>query len=219
MPNNNIENIARIPIILKDLKNVEDAIKNKELVMDYENNDIYVMVDGELISITKLLRDTIETINDGSVVFHIVTEDTLPPVKDRVKNHWYFVIVSSKNKETGSDIEDLNTYIYYGVAKNDFELGNDFMLISQNMITDTSIVKIDVQDRYIACFYVPTRYIPTFTDADGVEMKFKVVKRLYILTPDNTTVEYDAYVSEESGFGEKYVTISISTTRELTNIE
>lgn len=206
----NIDNtmlISRIPIILRDILDALD-VQEKELVFDYENNDIYVNLNGELISITKVLRDSITEIKDGSMVIHIVTEDTLPPIKDREKNHWYFVVTAIKDKDEGK-IDDLSVYVYYGVQKVSEGIDKNYILIAQNILRKTDTVHMNIPKDHVACFYVPVDYSPVFT-MGGQPFVTEVTDRIYILTPDQVTLAYDVYTGTASDLGDCTIKIDLN---------
>ena len=70
---------ARIPIVPDSLEN-RRRHKDKELVMDFTEDDLYIKRGDEYINITGEIREHVEQIQDGSSVIHIVTEETLPPI-------------------------------------------------------------------------------------------------------------------------------------------
>lgn len=195
---------ARVPIICSDYEN-KNIHKDKELVMDYKNTDLYLRDEDRYVNITGKLKDQIQEIQDGSMVVHIVTEDTLPPIKDRPENHWYYVITKSKDLE-GKDI-NTTTYVYYGVVNQDFFNAKNYILIAQNMIKDPGTVHLTVQDGYRACFYVPTQYNPSFY-TNGEVIPFDLVDRLYIMSNElNSIIAVDVYVSQEEALGDIDITI------------
>ena len=198
---------ARIPIVLDSYEHAARA-KDKELLMDYLNNDIYIIRDGKLISITGALRDQISSIQDGSMVVHIVTEATLPPIKDREKNHWYYVVLDAETVDEKDDV-DVNKYIFYGVIKQKDEQDKNYILIGQNMLSGEDTVKVNALEGYKVCFYVPVRLNPEFYRLDGTPLEFEVVKRLYVLTPENRTELYDIYMSKDESLGEIDISLKL----------
>lgn len=208
----NLKNTARIPIILGDFKH-NSLHKDRELLMDYDNTDIYLYEGGRYINITGRIKDQIDEIQDGSMVIHICTEDTLPLIKDRPVNHWYYVITKAEELATG-EVVNLNTYIYYGVVSDTFfDNTNNYVLIAQNMITDPdTIINMSIGSGYRACFYVPTHYTPTFYRGDTTtEIEFEKKDRLYVL--DNTAstlVPVDVYVSKNHSLGDIEIKVSYS---------
>lgn len=212
---NNEKLSARIPIILDDLMN-KQAHKDKELVFDYLEEDIYIRRGDSYVNITGSIRDTVEEIKDGSMIIHIVTEESLPAIKDREKNHWYLVVTKSEDYGTGNPIDSANS-IYYGVINNEYYEDKSYLLIAQNMITDPSVVKLNVIEGYRACFYVPTQFEPTFTnDETGEIMQFYIQDRLYALTSDGTAVSYDVYVCDETDMGVVYIQVEFASIQWLT---
>ncbi|MBR1987492.1 MAG: InlB B-repeat-containing protein [Clostridia bacterium] len=194
---------ARVPIICADFEN-KDMHKDKELVMDYKNQDIYLKESDRYINITGRLKDQIQEIQDGSMVVHIVTENTLPPIKDRPENHWYFVITKSETIENGEEV-NVNSYIYYGVVEsNFFENASNYILTAQNMIADPASVAMTVNKGYRACFYVPTSYNPSFyNNVTGEPIPFTVIDRLYIVDNSlNSIIAVDVYLSDEEELGD-----------------
>ena len=197
---------ARIPIIPDSLFNKQEH-KINELVMDRENYDIYVKTVDGYHNITGTIRESVEEIQDGSVVIELCTEDTLPNVKDRKRNHWYYVITKSKEKVTNQAVSI--KYIYYGAVDETYYEDKSYMLIAHNMITDPDTVKLNVPEGYRACFYIPVVYLPTFTNTEtNEEIKFSVQDRLYVMNPDGTFESYDVYMSDQSYLGEIFVSLS-----------
>lgn len=205
--------MGRIPIILADVTQTS-IHKDKELLMNYDTSDIYLFKDGQYINITGRIKDQIQEIQDGSMVIHICTEQTLPAIKDRRPNHWYYIIL--KSEYVGSDeIVNTTTYVYYGVIDaNFFNSTDNYILVAQNTISNTGdVVRITAPTGYKACFYVPTVYRPKFFKMPGnTAMTFNVVNRLYILdTSTNDIIPVDVYVSEEDGFGDLDIKVDYST--------
>lgn len=211
---NNEKLSARIPIVLDDLMN-KQAHKDKELVFDYLEEDIYIRRGDNYVNITGAIRDTVEEIKDGSMIIHIVTEESLPAIKDREKNHWYLVVTKSEDYNTGKPIDTTNS-IYYGVINNEYYDDKSYLLIAQNMINDPSVVKLNVIEGYRACFYVPTEYEPTFiNDETGEVMQFYIQDRLYALTADGTAISYDVYVCNETDMGVVYIQVQFASIKLL----
>lgn len=203
----NIKYTARIPIIPNDVTNKAEH-KDKELLMDFSNDDIYIHRNGKYINITGEIKEIVENIKDGTSVIHIVTEDSLPAVKDREKNHWYWVVTDAKDYGSGQNL-DTTSYIYYGVINDEYYQDNTYLLIAQNMLTNPSAVKINAPEGYKACFYVPTEYEPQFfNDETGEIIPFTVQDRLYCLTPDNVSVAYDVYISDDDNLGSIYINMT-----------
>ena len=210
----NTKLMARVPVIPDDFQNKQEH-KDHELVMDFDNEfpDLYVKINGEYINITGQIRDSVKDIQDGSMVVHIVTEDTLPPVKERPENHWYYVI--TKSEEYGSQEEVLTeTYIYYGVIQNDYSTNDNYLLLAQQVFTgDTAYLTVILPDNtYTACFYVPITLSPTFTNNDTGELySYEVVDRLYALnTSTGSYVAYDVYMLNMSRNGETHIAVDLS---------
>lgn len=202
---------ARIPIIPDDVEN-RSRHKDKELTFDPIEEDLYILRDGQYINITGNIRDTVEQIQDGSTVIHVVTEESLPSIKDRQKNHWYFVVTKSEEYSSGDSV-DTYSYIYYGVIDNTYYQDKSYLLIAQNMITNPEAIQMNIIDGYKACFYVPTVYEPAFyNDETGERLSFTLQDRLYCLTPDGVSIPYDVYISDETNLGNIYVNIEFSGT-------
>lgn len=209
----NTKYTARIPIIPDSFQNKQDH-KDKEIVMDFTNNDLYIFIDGQYINITGQIRDAIKDIQDGSMVIHICTEDTLPPIKDRQVNHWYYVI--EKAEPIGGDKGETSVtdYIYYGVVENEYYGDNSYLLIAQNVFTGTQTVKCTVAEGYTVCFYVPTTLQPRFTNNDTQEVfQYDIVDRVYALnTTVGSYVVYDVYMLEIPISGQYNVHVDVTGT-------
>ena len=213
----NTKYTARIPIVPDSFQNKQDH-KDKEIVMDFENNDLYIFIDGQYINITGQIRDAIKDIQDGSVVIHICTEDTLPPIKDREVNHWYYVI--EKAEPVGGDKDETATtdYIYYGVVENEYTGENNYILIAQNVFTGTQTVKVTIAEGYTACFYVPVNLQPRFTNNNNQQViQYTIVDRVYALnTTVGSYVAYDVYMLEIPNSGQYNIHVDISGTEYYT---
>lgn len=192
MPDNE-KRVARIPIVPDDLSN-QDSHKNRELVMDYIENDIYVKVDDGYVNITGKIKEDIKQIKDGSAVIHIVTEQSLPPIKDRAENHWYYVITGSEGE---SGAVNISNYIYYGLI-NTYYTNKNYILIAQNMIDGNGSVSIEILDGYCPCFYVPVNYSASFVNNDsGEQIPYSIEDRIYAMnTTYGTYTAYDVYTLE-----------------------
>ena len=59
--------IARIPIVLDEFKNKNNH-QNHELVVDIDNEDLYIKNGNGYINITGKIREQIKEIQDGSSV-------------------------------------------------------------------------------------------------------------------------------------------------------
>ena len=212
MPTTDNERLmARVPIIPDDFENKQEH-KEHELVMDFENNDLYVKKNGEYINITGQIKDSIKEIQDGSMVVHIVTEDTLPPVKERPTNHWYYIITKAEAFGTGEDTI-IDTYIYYGVVDDSYSTDKSYILIAQQVFSgEQASVKMQVATGYTACFYVPITMTPRFTDAStGEQFTYDITDRLYALnTSTGSYVAYDVYMLHVNKTGEIQVNVDIS---------
>lgn len=196
----NLKRTARIPIIPDSLDN-RDQHKDKELLMDFDENDLYVMREGRYINITGQIRDMVEEIQDASSVIHIVTEETLPPIKDRLENHWYLVVTSSSELDDGAQINSAN-YVYYGVINEEYYDDKNYLLIAQNMLIESDTVRMNVAEGYKACFYVPTIYSATFfDDSNGMPMDFTIQDRIYCMLASGEAIAYDVFISDRASLG------------------
>ena len=205
----NIKIMARTPIIPDDFSNKLEH-KDKELVMDFSKQDLYVKVNGAYINITGQIRDSVQEIQDGSAVIHLVTEDALPPIKDRQENHWYWVIESAEDIEGGTSSE-ITQYIYYGVVDDSYLTDRNYLLIGQNVTTGASSVTVTVVEGYTACFYVPITMEPTFTNiTTGEVISYEIVDRLYALnTQEGSYISYDVYMLDILNPGDIHIGISL----------
>lgn len=210
---------ARIPIVPDSLEN-RRRHKDKELVMDFTEDDLYIKRGDEYINITGEIREHVEQIQDGSSVIHIVTEETLPPISERSKNHWYFVVTESYDFDTQTG-KDTSTYIYYGIINQEYYRDKSYLLVAQNMFTDPGCVKMRAAEDHYLCFYVPSDRTPRFSnDETGEELRFIIKDRLYCLTPTNTTISYDVYISEKDNLGDIDVKVEfIASTYNTVSIE
>lgn len=200
---------GRVPIVPDNVNNSSRHL-NGEIVLDFENSDLYIKKDGRYINITGTIQNSIRQIQDGSSVIHIVTEDSLPSIKDRKTNHWYFVVTSAK---TLNDTDlDTSSYIYYGVVNSEYYEDKSYMLITQNMVhAQDNAVMMEVQQGFKACFYVPVELTPTFRNmSNGAIVEFEIQDRVYCLTPSNTTIAYDVYMSKSSNLGRIKIGISFT---------
>jgi hypothetical protein len=205
----NTKYMARVPIIPDDFEN-KDQHKENELVMDYNTNDIYAKKDDGYVSITGRIKEEIKNIQDGSMVVHIVTEDSLPPIKDRPSNHWYFVITRSEDSNKNVVISQ-TSYIYYGLINSYFKDKN-YILVAQNMIEGTDTVKIKVAEDYAPCFYVPITMGANFTNATtGENIEYTIEDRIYTLNNEvGSFIAYDVYVLNITEAGEYFITVDVS---------
>ena len=201
--------IARVPIIPDDFEN-KDKHKVNELVMDYSTNDIYAKKVEGYVNITGKIKDEVKQIQDGSMVIHIVTESTLPPIKDRPENHWYYVITKSENGSSGAGINE-TSYVYYGLIDS-YNADRNYILIAQNVIDGSSIVKIKVVEDYVPCFYVPITMGATFKNADtGNLIPYEILDRVYALNTElNTFIAYDVYKLDLTDPGEYMIDVGIT---------
>lgn len=202
--------MARVPIIPDDFEN-KDEHKNHELVMDFIENDIYVKEGSGYVSITGQIKEEIKSIQDGSVVVHIVTESTLPALKDRPENHWYYVITSSETVKSGA--VGLANYVYYGLIDTTaVDRLYQYILVVQNMIEDSSTVKITIRPGYRAAFYVPINMSATFVNEDtGAVINYSIEDRLYAINnADGSYVAYDVYILNLIDEGEYNITIDLT---------
>jgi len=189
----NTKYVARVPIVPDDLSNA-DAHKNHELVMDFSSSDIYVKKDNGYVNITGKIKEDVKQIKDGSSVIHIVTKDTLPPVKERSENHWYYIITKAEDSGSGS-ILTTASYIYYGLVKSYYRSKN-YMLIAQNTIPGPGTLKFVVEEGYTPCLYIPISYSASFKNHDtGTDIEYTIEDRIYAMnTVTGTYVAYDVYI-------------------------
>ena len=204
----NTKLMARIPIIPEDFANKEQH-KLNELVMDYDTNDLYAKTEDGYVNITGNIKEEIKNIQDGSMVVHLVTEDSLPPSKERPSNHWYFVITNAVTS-SGATVND-STYIYYGLI-NSYSKNKNYILVAQNMIDGADTVKVVVEENYNPVFYVPITIGVEFMNADTNEaMTYSVQDRIYALnSKGGTFIAYDVYTIDVAGPGT--YNIAVSTT-------
>lgn len=205
----NTRYMARVPIIPDDFEN-KDRHKENELVMDYNTNDIYAKKDDGYVSITGKIKEEIKQIQDGSMVVHLVTEDSLPPIKDRPTNHWYFVITEAVDSGKGSTVVQ-TSYIYYGLI-NSYSRDKNYILVAQNMIEGSDTVKMVIKEDYTACFYVPISLGANFKNADtGEDIEYTVQDRVYTLNNElGSFVAYDVYLLDIKEEGEYFITIDVT---------
>ena len=207
----NEKRTARIPIILDDVTSRKEH-KNLELLMDYLKDDIYLYKDGKYINITGTIKDSIKEIQDSSCAIHIVTPDTVPPVKDRKANNWYLIIQSAVDMANSDDVKDLTTYIYYGVVDKDYYTDRNYLLVSQNMTTGEGNVHVNAPEGYKVAFYIPVDYEAKFKNAKTDEvLSFTPQDRLYILTPQNRSVAYDVYMSDDDALGDIWINLTFTS--------
>ena len=188
----NTKYIARIPIVLDEFKNKNNH-QNHELVVDIDNEDLYIKNGNGYINITGKIREEIKEIQDGSSVIHIVTEQTIPPIKDREENHWYYVITSTEDAEGGS--MSTTSYVYYGLIKT-YDTEKNYLLIAQNTTTTSDIVKMVVAEGYVPCFYVPSNYNASFKNNDtGKAIPYTIEDRIYAMnSAAGSYIAYDVYI-------------------------
>lgn len=204
----NTKLMARIPIIPEDFVNKEQH-KTNELVMDYLTNDLYVKTEDGYVNITGNIKEEIKNIQDGSMVVHLVTEDSLPPTKERPSQHWYFVITGSV-AGSGNKVSD-TSYIYYGLVNN-YSKSKNYILVAQNMIDGPDTVKVKVEENYSPVFYSPITIGVDFMNADtGAAITYTVQDRIYALnSAGGTFIAYDVYVLDITDPGT--YNIAVSTT-------
>lgn len=192
---------GRIPIVPDDFKNKSEHI-DKEILMDYVNNNLYILRDGEYINITGRIMDSIQQIQDGTSVIHICTEDTLPNIQDRRKNHWYLVVTdTTEYGNNDTSISKIN-YIYYGLIEETYINNGNYLLIAQNFNDNPDIVPMTIPEGYRACFYIPKHYSCTFKNSNtGQEIAFTKKDTIYCLNPDNSSRPYNVFISDESKLG------------------
>ena len=195
MPDNT-KPLARIPII-PDSFAEKDRHKNHELVMDFGNNDLYVKNNDGYVNITGMIKDSLQNVKFGSSVIHVVTEDSLPPIKDRQQNHWYWIINSATKVDDGSQIIKDN-YIYFGLVNGTYDRLKNYLLISQNVLaSNTENIPFNIpNETYLPIFYVPVTLTPTFKRASNNSiLQYTIVDRLYALNVGNGTyISYDVYI-------------------------
>lgn len=209
----NTKYVARIPIVPDDFSNGNaETHKDHELVMDFENTDLYVKdgANDAYINITGSIKEAIKKIQDGSAVIHIVTEDTLPDVSLRPANHWYLVITKAEEKESG-DIVSTSSYVYYGTVQS-YYASQSYLLISQNTTSESTTLPFVLEDGYSACLYVPVSYSASFTDHNtGDIISYTIEDRVYAVnTLTGTFISYDVYVLDLYGSGEFLVDMELT---------
>jgi len=211
MPDN-IKYTARIPIVPDSLANQLEH-KDREIVFDFDEDDIYIKRGDKYVNITGQIRETVDTIKDGSCVIHIVTEETLPAIKDREKNHWYYVVTEASDYYS-DESTIINSYIYYGVINTDYYSDRSYLLIAQNMLTDPDVVKITAPEGYKIAFYVPSTYDARFfNDETDEELSFSIQDRLYTMSgTTNISIAYDVYISSLANLGTVYVRVDFTGT-------
>ena len=208
MAGDNTKYIARVPVVPDSLDS-GNTHADKELVMDFQNDDLYVNHGGVYTNITGKIKEEVKQIKDGSSVIHVVTEQTLPPVKDRTANNWYYII--TKATEAGGGDIATTSYIYYGLIKT-YDASKNYLLIAQNMINGNSTVAMSILEGYCPCFYVPVSYGATFKNHEtGEVIKASIEDRLYTLNPElGSYVSYDVYSLELYEPGDYMIDLDLS---------
>lgn len=208
MADDNKKYVARVPIVPDDFENANSHVDH-ELVMDFQNDDLYVKLGDAYSNLTGKIKESIKEIQDGSSVIHVVTEQTLPPVKDRSANNWYYVI--TRAEETGSGAIATTSYIYYGLIKT-YDTSKNYLLIAQNMTTGNDTVAITILEGYCPCFYVPVNYGASFKNHDtGEVIKATVEDRIYTMNPElGSYVAYDVYSLELYDEGDYNIEIDLA---------
>ena len=209
MANNNSKFVARIPIIPDDFEN-KDNHKNHELVMDFENYDIYVKKNKGYANITGKIKEDVKQIVDGSAVIHVVTESTVPPIQDREENHWYYIITRS-TEQNGSPISS-SKYIYYGLIKTEYISPSTNPLIGQNTIIGSDTVQFTILTGYCPCFYIPVNYNASFTNHETGDIVDYIIKdKLYVLNTLSGTYEsYNIYLLDLYDPGEYKIDVNLT---------
>lgn len=200
--------IARIPIVLDEFKNKNNH-QNHELVVDIDNEDLYIKNGNGYINITGKIREQIKEIQDGSSVIHIVTEQTIPPVKDREENHWYYVITDTEDADGGS--MSTTSYIYYGLIKT-YDTSKNYLLIGQNTTTSADVVKMTVAEGYVPCFYVPINYNASFkNNSTGKAITATIEDRIYAMNSSaGSYIAYDVYILQLYDAGDYNIKIDLT---------
>lgn len=208
MANDSKKYVARVPIIPDDLANSNRHV-NHELVMDFQNEDLYVKYEDAYSNITGKIKEDVKEIQDGSSIIHVVTEQSLPPVKERSENNWYYVITSAE--ENGGSYIATSRYIYYGLIKT-YDTSKNYLLIAQNMTTGNDIVAVTILEGYCPCFYVPITYGANFKNADtGEVINATIEDRIYTMNPEiGSYVAYDVYSLELYEPGDYNIKIDLS---------
>ena len=198
--------VARIPVVPDDFEN-QNSHKDHELVMDFEQDDLYVKKGDGYVNITGQIKEDVKEIKDGSSVIHIVTEQTVPPINDRPANHWYYII--TRSKEQSGDPVYVNKYIYYGLIKTPYGENNN-LLIGQNVTSDSDIVPFTILEGYCPCFYIPINYTASFTFTGTTDIiEYEIKDRIYAINTLYGTYEaYDVYVLDITEPGEYSVTLT-----------
>ena len=200
--------IARIPIVLDEFKNKNNH-QNHELVVDIDNEDLYIKNGNGYINITGKIREQIKEIQDGSSVIHVVTEQTIPPVKDREENHWYYVITDTEDADGGS--MSTTSYIYYGLIKT-YDTSKNYLLIAQNTTTGSDVVKMTVAEGYVPCFYVPINYNASFkNNSTSKAITATIEDRVYAMnSAAGSYIAYDVYVLQLYDAGDYNIKIDLT---------
>lgn len=200
--------IARIPIVLDEFKNKNNH-QNHELVVDIDNEDLYIKNGNGYINITGKIREQIKEIQDGSSVIHVVTEQTIPPVKDREENHWYYVITDTEDADGGS--MSTTSYIYYGLIKT-YDTSKNYLLIAQNTTTGSDVVKMTVAEGYVPCFYIPINYNASFkNNSTSKAITATIEDRVYAMnSAAGSYIAYDVYVLQLYDAGDYNIKIDLT---------
>ena len=208
MASDNKKYVARVPIVPDDMDNGNEHV-NHELVMDFTNNDLYVKLGDYYGNITGKIKEEVKQIHDGSSVIHVVTEQTLPPIKERSENNWYYVIIESEDSDGGTVA--ITSYIYYGLIKT-YDTSKNYLLIGQNVSSGEDVVPITILEGYCPCFYVPISYGATFKNTDtGAVIPATIEDRVYAMdTSLGTYVAYDVYSLELYDAGDYKIQIDLS---------
>lgn len=199
---NNIKPMARIPIVPSNYSNKEDH-KLHELVMDYTNNDIYVKDPDGYVNITGKIKETVKNAISNGAVIEIVTEDTIPVLDSRKKNHWYLVITEAETDTDNPSKVIVDTYVYYGLIDKTYNIARNYSLLSQNTIsarTDATPIKFLLTDGYSPCFYVPstTQISVVYDDVAHTPLETKTIESIYIFSPqDGTYSEYNVIMFDK----------------------
>lgn len=206
--------VARIPVVPDDFEN-QNSHKDHELVMDFEQDDLYVKKGDGYVNITGQIKEDVKDVTDGSSVIHIVTEQTVPPIDNRPTNHWYYIITRSK-EQSGEPVY-VNKYIYYGLIKNPYGENNN-LLIGQNVTTESDIIPFTILEGYSPCFYIPINYTASFTFTGTIDtIDYEIKDRIYAINTLYGTYEaYDVYVLDITDPGEYSVTLTINGTDTFT---
>lgn len=218
---NNIKPMARIPIVPSNYSNKEDH-KLHELVMDYTNNDIYVKDPDGYINITGKIKETVQnTISHGAVI-EIVTEDTIPVIDSRKKNHWYLVITDSETDTSNPTKVVVDTYVYYGLVDENYNISRNYSLLSQNTMSSrtngASAIKFLLSDNLKPCFYVPsnTQISCVYDDGNNTALETSIIENIYVFSPqDGTYNEYNVVMFDNIDptltAGKQYLNLLVTT--------